>query len=252
MAIARLAAFCFIGLSLLGTTSAFAIGVSTWLCGITGWFFCNLDQAAIIRTDPPALANVALARYDLRLGREEVLVARCRGCRAIAALDGGDLVVLGADGLYRWSSRVGAIESILKHNDLFDLLGRYPKDPDGFLVMAKPTREGLCPPVLRFDLRTGAVQDLEDPAANKAARDCPWLLAGTRPGQFDPGSEQLLMTRGGNRSTPAVILVENLRDRTVHRLVDDPGSALNNGRRRYSAVWISSGTAIAYLLEGVP
>src|SRR5947209_786982 len=117
MIMARLVAFCFIGLSLLGTTSAFALGVSTWLCGITGWFFCNLDQVAIIRTTPSALKDVALARYDLRLGREEVLVARCGGCRAIAALDGGDLVVLRADGLYRWSSRVGAIESILKHNN---------------------------------------------------------------------------------------------------------------------------------------
>src|SRR4051794_11019701 len=99
---------CAFLLSLSRISPAPAAAISTWLCGITGWFFCNLEQAGLVRASPTPRGKVALAEYNLALSKEEVLLRDCSGCRALATLDDGDLMVLGADGIYRWNSRARA------------------------------------------------------------------------------------------------------------------------------------------------
>jgi hypothetical protein len=245
--VAGLAGFILLAAS---AAQAQAAGVSSWLCDITGWFFCGLERAGLVRAPRPTDTSLALARFDLRSHQEDVLIADCSDCRSIATLTEGDLLILRRHELQRWNDRQKVTSAVLKRDDLADLLGRYPNDPEGILVAGNPARDGVCPAVFRLDLRSDELRRLDDPATGHGAAECPWLLAGPRADQYDRQRNELVLARGGSDpSTPSLILVEDLKSGATHRLSDDPDSPLNDGRSRYQPIWTENGNAIVYLRE---
>jgi hypothetical protein len=230
-------------------TPGLAAGVSSWLCGVTGWFFCGLEWAGLVREPPVTGEKLSLERFDLQPSKETVLISDCSDCHSFATLIDGDILILRSSGLERWNHRSGGIDQVAQRGNLVELLGRYPTDPNGLLVTGTPTRDGLCPPIFRFDIRSRNLQRLSDPATNKSADMCPWLLSGPRSDQFDEHSGRLVVARGGGTpSTPSVILVEDLKAGTTRRLAEDPASPVNDGRSRYHPIWTNDGKSVIYLV----